>query len=83
MDGWITWECKSSYTSDFDEEIERWENRLHKVTTLNCDMMTWSLRYVSLEERNIPTYDGMNEVDTILDIFEREVSQKQCFQALD
>jgi len=24
MDGWISWECKSSCTSDSDEEIERW-----------------------------------------------------------
>ena len=46
-------------------------------------MMTQSLRCVSFEERNLPTYDGLNEVDTFLDAFEREVSKNQCFQALD
>jgi len=33
--------------------------------------------------RNIPTFDGLNEVDIFLDAFEREVLEKQCFQALD
>lgn len=28
-DGRIFWEHESSYTSDSDEEIERWQNRLH------------------------------------------------------
>ena len=71
------------YTSDSDKEIERWQNRLHEVTMLNCNMMTWSLLYVLSEVRNIPTYDGFNEVDIFLDAFEREVPEKQCFQALD
>ena len=50
---------------------------------MNCNMMTQSLRCVSLEERNLPTYDGLNEVDTFLDVFESGVPEKQCFQALD
>jgi len=83
MDGWITWDCKSSCTSDSDEEIEPWQNQLHEVTTLNCNMMTRSLHCVSSEVRNMPIYDGLNEVDIFLDAFEREVLEKQCFQALD
>ena len=51
--------------------------------TLNCNMMARSLRCVSIEVRDLPTYDGLNEVDTFLDAFEREVSEKQRFQALD
>lgn len=38
---------------------------------------------MSSEVRNLPTYDGMNDVDIFLDAFEREVPQKQRFQALD
>jgi len=45
-------------------------------------MMTLSLHYVSTKVRDLPTYDGLNEVDTILDAFEREVLEKQHFQAL-
>jgi len=39
----ISWDCDSSYTSYFDEEIEQWENRLDEVTTLNCNRMVRSL----------------------------------------
>jgi hypothetical protein len=80
MDG-FSWERESSCTSDSDEEIERWQNRLHEVTTLNCNMMTRSLRCVSTEVRDLPTYDGLSEVD-ISWKFEREVPEKQRFQAL-
>jgi len=41
--------------------------------------MTQSLRCVSSEVRNLPTYDVLNFVDVFLDSFEREVPKKQCF----
>lgn len=82
-DGRIAWEHEISCTSDLDEEIERWKNRLHEVTTLNCNMMTRLLHYISTKVRDLPTYDGLSEVDTFLDKFEREVPKKQRFQALD
>jgi len=65
--------------SDSDEEIEWWQNRLHKVTVLNYKNMTRSLHYVSTEVRDFPTYDGLGELDTFLDRFEREMMEKQCF----
>ena len=46
-------------------------------------MMTRSLRYVSTKVRDLPTYDGLSEVDTLLNKFEREVPEKKRFQALD
>jgi len=49
---------------------------------LNYNMMTRLLRYVSIEVRDLPTYDGLSEVDAFLNRFEREVSEQQCFEAL-
>jgi len=46
-------------------------------------MMTRSLRCVLTEVRDLPTYDGISEVDTFLNKFEREVLKKQRFQALN
>lgn len=63
VDGRISWESESSCTSDSDEEVERWQNRLHEVTSLNCNMMVRSLRCVTIEERDLPTYDGLTAVD--------------------
>lgn len=74
-DGRISWEHDSSYTSDSDEEIERWQNRLHEVTTLNCNMMIRSLRRMMTEVRELPTYDGVTRVDESLDKFESVVPE--------
>lgn len=45
-------------------------------------MMTRSLRFLSKEVRDLATYDGLGELDGFLDRFEREVSEKQRFEAL-
>lgn len=46
-------------------------------------MMNQSLRCVSSEVRNLPYYDDLIDVDHFLDAFEREVLEKNRFQALD
>jgi len=35
----LSWDHDSSCTSDSDEEVERWQNRLHEVTILNYNRM--------------------------------------------
>ena len=44
--------------------------------------MTRSLHCVLSKVRNLPTYDGMNEVDVFLDAFEREVPEKKMLPSL-
>jgi len=46
VDGCITWDCESSCTSYSDEELEHWQNQIHEVTMLSCNMMTRSLHCV-------------------------------------
>lgn len=70
VDGWISWERESSCTSDSDEETERWQNRLHDITMLNCNMMVKSLCFVTTELRDLPMYDGLIAVDEFLHKFE-------------
>jgi len=65
-----------------DKEIEGWQNQLHEVTMLNFNMMKRSLRCISMEVRDFPTYDGLSEVDDFLNKFERELLKQQCFEAL-
>ncbi len=82
-DGCITWDHESSCTSNSDEELEYWQNRLHEVSMLCCNMMTKSLCCVSSKVRILPYYDGLIDVDEFLDAFEREVTEKHRFQVLD
>ena len=73
VDGQMSWEHESSCTLDSDEEIKRWQNQLHEVTTLNYNMMIRSLRCVATKTRDRPTYDGLSEVEEFLNKFEKEV----------
>lgn len=57
-DGRISWEHDSSCMLDSNEEIERWQNRLHEVTTLNYNMMIRSLQHMMTEARKLPADDG-------------------------
>jgi len=82
-DGWIAWDQESSCTSDLDEELEHWQNRLHEVSTLRCNMMTKLQCYVSSEVRRLPYYDGLTDVDNFLEKFEQGVPRDHHFQELD
>ena len=46
-------------------------------------MMTKSLQCLSTEVRNLPHYDGLNDVNIFLEEFEREVLEVHQFQALE
>lgn len=65
-----------SYTSDSYEEIEHWQNWLHEVTTLNCNMKIRSLQCVMTKERDLPTYDEVTRVEEFLDKFESMVLEQ-------
>lgn len=82
-DGRIAWDHKISCTSNSNEELEHWKNRLHEVSMLCCNMMTKWLRYVSSEVRILPYYDFLTDIDKFLDAFERGVPEKHFFHALD
>lgn len=75
-------EHESFCTADFDEEIEQWQNWLHEVTTLDCNMMIRSLCCVTTNVCDLPMYDGLTAVDDFLNKYEKEVPEHQCFDAL-
>lgn len=49
---------------------------------LNYNMMTRSRQCVETEVRDLPMYDGLNEVDDFLNKFKIKVPEKQHFSAL-
>jgi len=82
IDRRVSWERVGSYPSDLDEEDKDWHNQLSKVTMLNCNMMTKLVRYVTYQDRDLPTYDGLKVVDEFLNKFESTVLEHQRFNAL-
>ena len=79
----IAWDRESSFTFGFDYELEYWQNHLHEVSTLRCNMMMKSLHCVSSEVRKLPYYDGLTDVDLFLDKFEHEILKDRRFQTLE
>lgn len=70
-DGRISWERERFCTSNLDEKIERWQNRLHEVTTLNCNMVIRSLCCVTIDVRDLPMYDGLKTAGDFVNEFEK------------
>jgi len=83
VDGRITWERESSCTSDSDEEIEQWQNRLHEVITLNCNTLIRSLHCVTTKVHDLPMCDGLTVVEEFLSKFENAVPEQQRFDVLN
>ena len=52
--GRIKWDRDSSCTSDLDEELKHWQNRLHEASMLRCSTMTKSVSCISTEVQNLP-----------------------------
>ena len=75
------WEQAKTYSSDSDEEDERWHNRLNGVKTLNCNMMTRSLYRIKAQDHELPMYNGLKTVDEFLTKFEIVVPEHQRFNA--
>ena len=49
VDGELGWHNDSSASSDSDDALENWQDRLHEVSFKKCGLITQSLRRVAIE----------------------------------
>ena len=47
MEGALSWRYDSSCTSDSDEGLENWQNRMHELSGMRCARLTKSLHWIS------------------------------------
>ena len=71
--GDLSWERDSSCTLDSGQELENWQNALHEVSTRRCARITKSVHCMTFEVCNLPSYDGLGDVNTFLDDYEEQV----------
>src|SRR5271156_938534 len=81
-DGNISWRCDSSCASDSDVGLENWQNRLYEVSARRCAFMTKSLRWIGTEDKNIPSFDGLSDINDFLQQFELEIPYEQRIEAM-
>lgn len=72
-EGKLSWEQDISCTSDLDSELENWHNRLHEVSIRHCARITKSIHCMISEVCNLPSYDGLGDVNTFLNDYEEQV----------
>ena len=65
-EGNISWWCDSSCASDLDVGLENWQNRLYEVLARRCAFMTKSLQWIGAEVKDIPSFDGLADVNDFL-----------------
>ena len=82
-EGNISWRCDSSCASDSDVGLENWQNRLYEVSAHKCAFMTKSLRWIGTEIKDIPSFDGLADVNEFLQQFEQEISHEQRMEVID
>jgi hypothetical protein len=56
---------------------------MYEVSTQRCARLTKGVRWIGIEVSTLPTFDGLNHLDTFLVEFERIVRVQQRMLALD
>ena len=74
-DGNLSWKSASSCTSDSGEALENWKNQLHEVSMRRCTIITRFLRWVENELWELPTYEGLPNLATLLSGFEGLITE--------
>lgn len=81
-DGNLSWHSIISCSSDSDEGLENWKQRLHEVSTRRCVRITKSLCWIGREICELPHYDGLIDVMTFFVEFEHVLVEHKRLLAL-
>jgi uncharacterized protein (DUF1697 family) len=82
-DGNLSWRSDSACSSDLEEALENWKNKMYEVSTRRCAILTRDVRWIDTTVSNFPTFDGMNLLETFLSKFEASVPTQQRLLAMD
>jgi hypothetical protein len=81
--GALSWRSISLCASNFEEGLEHWQQRMHKVSTRRCVHITRSMCWIGIELCNPPRYDGLTDISMFVKTFELQVAKQQRLLALD
>ena len=82
-EGKLSWWSVICCSSDSGEALENWQNWLHEVSMMKYTRITKSLRWVGTEVCDLPTYEILDNLDTLLTEFEDKVLEPQWLLSLD
>ena len=60
--GTLSWRYASSCTSDSDEGLENWKNKMHDLLGRHRAHLTKSFRWIGTEVGQVPVFDGLSNI---------------------
>jgi hypothetical protein len=82
-DGNLRWQSDNACSSYSKEALDNWKNKMYKFSAWRCARLTREVHWIGTEVSNLPTFDGLNHLETFLLEFEKIVRVKQQLMALD
>jgi hypothetical protein len=83
FDGNLSWRSDNACSSDSEKALENWQNKMYEVSTRRCARLTREVHWIGTKVSNLPTFDGLNPLETFLSDFEEILPMQQCFLAMD
>ena len=72
-DGNLRWRSGNACSSDSKEELENRQIFFYEFSTRRCARLTREVHWIDTEVSNMPTFDGLNNLETFLLEFEEVV----------
>jgi hypothetical protein len=63
----------SSFDTDSEEALERWKNKLYKVSNRRCTRITKSVHWIGSELCDPLKFDGTEQIDAFIEKMEESV----------
>jgi hypothetical protein len=63
--------------------LENWQNIMYEVSTWKCAIFTGEVGWIGTKVSDLPTFDGLNHLETFLAEFEKILPVHQRMLALD
>jgi hypothetical protein len=82
-DGVLIWWSITSYTTESNIGLEKWQQRLHEVSTRRCARIDRTVTWEGTEIREPPSFHGLNDLETLLTQYEDEALENQRLLSLD
>jgi hypothetical protein len=82
-DGILILRSITSCATDSDIGLEKWQQRLHEVSTRRCARIKHAVRWVGMEIREPPSFHGVNYLEVLLAQYKEEVLGNQRLLSLD
>jgi hypothetical protein len=71
--GKLSWGSDNTCSSDSEEALENWQNKMYEVSTRICARLTREVCWIDTTISDLPTFDRLNPLETFISDFDEIV----------